>query len=511
MHDSLIENNLLLQNFLTADSHSQEFFNRAITKAQNVLLSSFSSSELCYGGLPPKAMKEFFDTVETLPFSGKELAVVLDWVGENILQNSINISNPKTMGHLHCPPLIPALSAEVLISAANQSMDSWDQAPTASYLEQKIITDLLRCFELTTGDGVFTSGGTQSNLVGLLLALNIYSQNVLKWNCQKSGLPPQAAKFRILCSDLAHFSVTKSASLLGLGSDAIVSIPTNKYQQMSPTHLAMTINRLGEDNLLPIAVVATAGTTDFGSIDPMDEIAEILSSAQNIWLHVDAAYGGALIFSEKYAPLLKGIKYADSITIDFHKLFYQPISCSAVLVRNKTVLDVIKYNADYLNPEEDEEYGMLDLVGKSIQTTRRFDALKFFISMQTIGTGKFAAMIESVLSLTQDVASFIIQDKELELAAKPVITCVLFRYTSQGVAQLVLDEVNLEARNQILFSGIAVMGKTKINGKTFIKLTLLHPMSNLQEIIQVLEKFKNCAAELLNNKRNYKNIYTKSS
>ncbi len=497
MHDLSTENNsLLFQNFLTDDLRSQKFFNKAITKAQEVLLESFASSKLCYGGLNPKDMQKFFANVDTLPIEGKDLGLVMEWVKENILRNSINISNPKTMAHLHCPPLIPAISAEVLISATNQSMDSWDQAPTASYLEQKIIIDLLKYFKLNTGDGIFTSGGTQSNFVGLLLARDIYSQDVLKWNCQKHGLPPQAKKFRILCSDVAHFSVIKSASLLGLGSEAIVSIPTNNYQQMSTTHLAMTINQLRKDNLLPIAVVATAGTTDFGSIDQLDEIAKIVSQAQNIWLHVDAAYGGALAFSEKYAHLLKGIEHADSITIDFHKLFYQPISCSAILVKDKMALNVIKFNADYLNPEEDEEYGMLDLVGKSIQTTRRFDALKFFISMQTIGTSKFASMIESVLILTQDVANFIRQDEKLELASMPALTCILFRYRHQDINESLLDKINLEIRNQILLSGEAVMGKTKIKGKTFIKLTLLHPMSSLEGIIQVLESFKRRATEL---------------
>lgn len=500
MHNSSIENNWLLQHFLTTDLNSQDYFNKAIFKAQEVLLSSFASSELCYGGLNPKTMKKNFDNVETLPMEGKDLAVVLDWVGKNILRDSINISNPKTMAHLHCPPLISALSAEVLISATNQSMDSWDQAPTASYLEQKVITDLLQCFNLNGGDGVFTSGGTQSNFVGLLLARDIYSQNVLKWNCQKNGLPSQAAKFRILCSDLAHFSVIKSASLLGLGSEAVISIPTNEYKQMSTKHLAITLDQLRKDNLLPIAVVATAGTTDFGSIDPMDEIAEILANEENIWLHVDAAYGGALIFSKKYAELLKGIRHADSITIDFHKLFYQPISCSAILVKNKTALNVIKYNADYLNPAEDEEYGMLDLVGKSIQTTRRFDALKFFISMQTLGINKFASIIESVLSLTQDVADYIAQDKELELATRPALTCILFRYVQHSATELILDEINLETRNQILLDGVAIIGKTKINGKTFLKLTLLHPMSTLKGITQVLEDFKARAAKLLKNK-----------
>ena len=139
--------------------------------------------------------------------------------------NSVNVSHPNTAAHLHCPPLLAALAAEVVTSALNQSMDSFDQAPIATIVEQKLIRWL--CGEAgfpATADGTFTSGGSQSNYMGLLLARDALLKKHWNWSAQKSGLPPEANRLRILCSEVAHFTVEKSASQLGLGTDSVIRV-----------------------------------------------------------------------------------------------------------------------------------------------------------------------------------------------------------------------------------------------------------------------------------------------
>src|SRR5262249_19704955 len=220
----------------------------------------------------------------------------------------------------------------------------------------------------------------------------------LDWRVQERGLPPEASRFRILCSELAHFSVAKSAAQLGLGTGAVVPVAADADYQMCPHDLGKLLARLKKEGLIPSAVVATAGTTDFGSIDPLPEIA-VRAFAAGAWLHVDAAYGGALLFSAKHRDRLAGLELADSVTLDFHKLFWQPISCGALLVRDVASFDLMKLNADYLNPEEHEALGIPDLVTRSVLTTRRFDALKLWVSLRALGRRELAAMIDRTLEL----------------------------------------------------------------------------------------------------------------
>lgn len=379
----------------------------------------------------------------------------------------------------------------MLISTTNQSLDSWDQSPIATFLEQRLVNWLCQLFGYPSqGDGIFTSGGTQSNFMGLLLARDHYCQSQLQWSVQQQGLPPVAQKFRILCSTVSHFTVKQAAALLGLGEQAVVAVETNDQYQLSPQATERTLQSLQEQDLIPIALVGTAGTTDFGSIDPLPQLAE-LAQQYGLWFHVDAAYGGGLILSERHAPKLNGIAEADSITVDFHKLFYQPISCGAFLLRDRAHFGLIKRHADYLNPESNAEAGIPDLVTKSIQTTRRFDALKLWVSLQTLGQTGFADMIDTTIQLARETASLIAEDTELELANQPEINAVVFRYHPGHLkAKQQRDCVNYQIRQSLLESGQAVIAKTQIAGEVYLKLTLLNPRTTNAHITELLKQIK---------------------
>jgi L-2,4-diaminobutyrate decarboxylase len=278
-------------------------------------------------------------------------------------------------------------------------MDSFDQAPMATALEQKFVQWLISEAGLpAAGNGTFTTGGTQSNYMGLLLARDAFLKSQFQVSAQKRGLPPQAARMRILCSEVAHFTVEKSAAQLGLGTDAVVRVAVDDGFRMQATSLRVALDGMRDDGLLPFAIVATAGTTDFGSVDPLPEIAALAGPA-GIWLHVDAAYGGALLFSHQHRGKLDGIESADSLSIDFHKLFWQPIPASAFLLRDARHLELIELYADYLNPEIHEEQGIPNLVTNSLLTTRRFDVLKPWFSFQLLGRHKLGAMIDRTIEL----------------------------------------------------------------------------------------------------------------
>ena len=187
--------------------------------------------------------------------------------------------------------------------------------------------------------GTLTSGGTQSNYMGLLLARDAFLKSRFQWSAQKRGLPAQASHMRVLCSEVAHFTVEKSAVQLGLGTDAVVRVAVDDEYRMRPESLRISLDGMRDQGLLPFAVVATAGTTDFGSVDPLTEIAS-LAKAAGAWLHVDAAYGGVLLFSPRHRKKLEGMAAADSLSIDFHKLFWQPVPASAFLLRDRVILSL---------------------------------------------------------------------------------------------------------------------------------------------------------------------------
>ncbi len=485
------------RDFLSPAPLSRQAYETAMAAAQRVILRDYASLDACYGGPEAAELAGSMAALEICPEDGAGLEATLDLVGRLVLRNSVMVSDPTCLGHLHCPPLIAGLAAESLISAINQSMDSWDQAPAATYLEQRMTDWLCGLFGLGgAADGIFTSGGTQSNFMGILLARDVYAERRLGWRIQDQGLPPEAASFRLLCSEDAHFSIRQSLAILGLGEQAAVAVPTDPARRMDVAAAERSITELLALGLRPIAIAATAGTTDSGSIDPLPQVAD-LAARHGLWLHIDAAYGGGLVLSERHAPRLDGIERADSLTVDFHKLFYQPISCSTLLVRDRACFDAIRLHADYLNPPENEAAGLLDLVTKSLQTTRRFDGLKPFVTLRALGRRHLAAMIDATIALAVTAALRIEADPELHLACRPALNAVLLRYRADGATDDRLDAVNGRIPARLMASGRALLAKTRFDGRVFLKMTLLNPRTTPAHIDAILAAVKECGRTAL--------------
>lgn len=409
-----------------------------------------------------------------------------------IVNRSVAVWHPHVAAHLHCPVLLPALAAEVAISALNQSMDSFDQAPSATMIELKLADWLCRLAGLPeSAAATFTSGGTQSNYMGLLLARDAFSQRHWNHATREKGLHPDFGKLRILGSQHAHFSIAKSAIQLGLPESSVVPVATDAGWRIDPQALEAEILRLKSEGLVPFAVAATAGTTDFGSIDPLDPIAD-LAAEHGLWLHVDAAYGGALLMSPTYRGRLSGLERADSVTVDFHKAFFQPVSCSALLLRDRAHFGLVNIAADYLNPGDRGDDGFPDLVNWSLQTTRRFDALKLWLSLRSIGAVRFATLIDSLVDKARWLAARLEADPRFELLHQPELACVVFRYRADRA-----DWLNDALPKYLFRRGEAVIGHTRIDGRPCLKLTLLNPLCGEEDLIALLGKIEAAAQALL--------------
>ena len=258
---------------------------------------------------------------------------------------------------------------------------------------------------------------------------------------------------------------------MGLGENAVVTVSSNRNGVIEPAALEQTLSDLKAQGLMPFAVVATAGTTDHGAIDPIETIADIAKKFE-LWLHVDAAYGSALQLSP-YKSRLSGIEKADSVTVDFHKLFYQPISCGALLVKDKANFRFLLHRADYLNRETDT---LPNLVDKSLSTTRRFDALKLFMTLRTLGENGLGNMVGKTVDLAQVAAALITETSALNLVATPQLSTVLFRVNLPDMDQGQRDQLHRTLRHQLLVKGVAVLGETVIEGEVTLKITILNPL-----------------------------------
>jgi L-2,4-diaminobutyrate decarboxylase len=474
-------------------------FTQLVSQVSKKLQEIYAGTEQPFIGKNPTRIEEEIKQIMAFSSEGQTFEDVLDEIETPILKNSLHISHEKSMAHLHCPPLLPGVVAELIIATLNQSMDSWDQSTAATYVETEMVEWLTKKIRFpSTSGGVFTSGGTQSNYMGILLARDAFCHSYWNQNIQQDGLPQDFTRLRVICSEEAHFTVKKAASQLGLGEQAVVTVKTDENHRMSVREVRETLSQLEKENLLPFALVATCGTTDFGSIDPMEELASI-AREYGVWFHVDAAYGGGLILSHLHSGKLKGLNRADSITVDFHKLFYQPISCGAFLVKNQKHFRYISYHADYLNPVKDDEEGILNLVNKSVQTTRRFDALKLFLSLKTIGTDLFGRLIDDTLKLAQYTASYMDGLENILIQnSKPEINTVIFRYQPPKIEGINVNELNRTIQQKLLYLGKGVIAKTTVNGKTFLKLTLLNPRTKPKDIHSLLYDIEKMGAELLN-------------
>ncbi|MER5493146.1 pyridoxal-dependent decarboxylase [Streptomyces sp. NPDC002490] len=410
---------------------------------------------------------------------------------EALAHGSADPADPRCAAHLHCPPLAVAVAADLAVSALNPSQDSWDQAPAATALETQLLQELaaLVGYDPTTAAGVLTSGGTESNLMGLMLARDRVMGRATDRQIELTGVTGSTLRPRIFASAAAHFSVARSAALLGLGEDAVVAVPVDHELRMRPEALAAALRESTARGEVPLAVVATAGTTDTGAVDPLHTCAD-LAAEHGAWLHVDAAYGGGALLSDALAPLLDGIHRADSVSLDWHKLGWQPVAAGVFLAREAHTYASLARRAVYLNPQDDEEAGYPSLLGLSLRTTRRADAFGIAVTLRTLGRSGLGALVDTCHALARHGAAAVRAEPRLELHADPVLTAFLFRYLPEDPDPVHADRVNAALRRRLLREGRAVVGRTELPGegpgRVRLKLTLLNPHTTPEDLEHLL-------------------------
>ncbi|MER6215778.1 aspartate aminotransferase family protein [Streptomyces sp. NPDC001674] len=473
-----------------------DLYRRTVSEGVDRVAARLAATHRPHTGISVDELAPVIDGIDLDRPLGDATAA-LDELEEVYLRDAVYFHHPRYLGHLNCPVVIPAVVGEAVLSAVNSSLDTWDQSIGGTLIERRLIDWTARRIGLGEGaDGVFTSGGSQSNFHALLLARDEACRIVMKRALDEGAERTKAEllpRLRIFTSEASHFSVQKSAAMLGLGYEAVICVPVDRHRRMDTSLLALELENCAAEGLFPMAVVATAGTTDFGSIDPLPEIAR-LTAEHSAWMHVDAAYGCGLLASPTRRHLLDGIEHADSVTVDYHKSFFQPVSSSAVLVRDRDTLRHATYHADYLNPRRMAEERIPNQVDKSIQTTRRFDALKLWMTLRVMGADGVGSLFDEVVDLAAAGWEILDADPRFEVVVRPQLSTLVFRYVPAsdgdggGVPRPdLLDEAQLHARKALFASGEAVVAGTKVDGKQYLKFTLLNPQTTTADITAVLD------------------------
>ncbi|MEV0322618.1 pyridoxal phosphate-dependent decarboxylase family protein [Streptomyces sp. NPDC050658] len=400
-------------------------------------------------------------------------------MARTLAEGAADPAMPWCTGHLHTPPLAVAVAADTVSGLLNASVDSWDQAPCASVIEGQLTEALARMvFPQESAPGaVMTTGGTDSTMTALLLA----REHVLT----VGDGPPQ-----VVCGANAHHSVARAAWMLGLRPPVVVRCVRGR---LDISHLAEVLK-----SLKSAVVVATAGTTDAGSLDALREVAE-LTRSHSAWLHVDAAYGGPALFSDDLKGRLSGVEQADTVSFDLHKFGWQPLAAGVLAARKATLFDPLAIRAEYLNADDDTAAGLPDLLRRSWRTSRPADAFKVAVTLQALGRKGMAALVEQCCHTATEVAEYVERHPTLRLWEQPELSTVLFRPRACDRPGVDGDQVLAALRRQLL-TGTAVLGRARMpdrdgRERIWLKLTILNPHTTLADYKELFDLVATSASE----------------
>ena len=414
--------------------------------------------------------------LEEAPEKGSDPHEVLDFVTEKVL-SEINIaSHPKFYSFVPGSSNYISAMSDTLATGFNVFSGGWVAAAAAAELEIITINWLLKLFKFPVkkGGGIFTSGGSMANLTALVTARR-----------QKCG--DDFSKAVIYMSDQTHSSNIKAIRTIGFRKDQVRIIPTDLEFKMSFNKLKNAIARDQLAGLQPLCMIANAGTTNTGTVDDLREVSKICK-AENMWMHVDAAYGGGAILSEKGSKALRGIEKADSVTIDPHKWFYQPYEMGCLLVRNhKWLSATFSEKPEYLRDIEGNE-SEINFYDHGVQLTRRFRALKFYMSVKTFGLKSFREAVSYNIQLAEKTEALIRKSKNWEVISPATLAMINFRYNpiDKNLSEKELDAINQKISQNVTNSGEAVLVTTILQNQVVLRMCLINPRTSLQDVKDTL-------------------------
>jgi aromatic-L-amino-acid decarboxylase len=432
----------------------------------------------------PAELEKLFD--EPMPEKGISLEEILARFRNDIAPNAMGVPSPRYFGQFNPTPLPIGVWADALASMLNQNAGAWRNGPTSAMIEARVIRWL--CDLLNYGPqsfGTLASGGSEANLIALKCARDSVAGGI-----KDRGVRTAAADLVVYASDQCHYSIDKSADILGLGREGVRKIPTDERFHIRIDALRETIARDRNAGLLPCCIVGVAGTTSTGAIDPLDELAAI-ARENRCWYHVDAAYGGPLAFSPKHKHKLRGIELADSITFDPHKWMFVPFACGATLVRDggRVLREAFDMTPEYLNEDRGGADVEFDFFRYGQMGTRRFNSLKLWMAIKFMGRDGYANTVERQIELTEYLAKRIDELKDFKRVGEVETAVCCFRFLPS--TELDLDRVQQDLQQIIERSGEAWLTTTVLHGRRAMRVNVnsfLTEQPHIDGLVELLRK-----------------------
>jgi len=457
----------------------------------------------------PGELEKMFD--EPLPLAGVDARQLFARFADEIAPHLMNIPSPRYYGLFNPTPLAVGVWADALCSAINQNGAAWRNSPSASVIEARVLRWLCEIVGYGAESfGTLTSGGSEANLIALKCARDRAADFVRDRGMRAASLPaprtlnkesPESAtpgNMIVYASEQCHYSFVKSVDILGLGRENLRKVATDERFHLRTDFLRREIERDLDVGNLPICIAGAAGATSTGIIDPLDELAQI-ADEYKLWFHVDGAYGGALAMSEKYKDRLRGIERADSVTIDPHKWMFVPFAAGAVLMRDgaRVLRDAFDITPEYLSEERGGEDVPFDFFRYGQLGTRRFNALKIWFALKTLGVSGYAKIIERQIELTGYFAARIAELEGFECIGQIETAVCCLRFVPGEMREregAELDAMQRELQRRIERSGEAWLSTTVLNGRRALRVNVnsfLTEQRHMDDLVELLRRESN--------------------
>jgi glutamate/tyrosine decarboxylase-like PLP-dependent enzyme len=406
------------------------------------------------------------------PSAGTDPAVLLRETWELLVHNSLFNGHPRFWGYITSSPAPMGILGDLMASAINSNCGAYVLSPVATEIEKQTIHWLGEWIGYPADGGIMVSGGNMANFVGFLAARKAKAN----WDIRKLGLAPAQGKWRMYTSAETHTWISKAADLFGLGLDAIQWIPVDAEQRMDILILEQKIIEDKNQGLIPLLVIATAGSVGTGAIDPLNGIASICKK-QDCWFHIDGAYGGFAAALPELKKDFQGIDQADSIAIDPHKWLYSPLEAGCTLVKDRAALsDAFSFHPTYYNFEGREE-PQTNYYEQGLQNSRGFRALKVWLTLRHLGAAGHAQLIREDIRLAKRLHVLLQNEEEIETFTQH-LSITTFRYRPAGL-DINKDPEYLNTLNQAILNDLQSGGKVfpsnaVLNGNFLLRVCIVN-------------------------------------
>ncbi len=423
---------------------------------------------------------------EPLPEQPAPIDELLEQLQRDVWSNIGNVQHPRFFAFIPGPSNFVSVMADALAAGFNPFAGNWLEGAGTSQIELVTIDWLREMLSLPeTAGGLFVSGGSMANLTALMTACRV-------------KLDGRSENAIVYFSDQTHSSIEKALRILGFAREQIRKLPSDDAFRLQVESLRKAVAQDRAAGRQPFCVIANAGATNTGAVDPLNELADFCAQ-ENLWLHVDGAYGAAACLTERGKKLLAGIERADSLSLDPHKWLFQPFEIGCVLVRDARLLKKTFHTmAEYLEDTKRAEEEEINYYDYGVQLTRGFRALKLWLSLKTFGAAAFREAINRGFELAEFAEDLLRKSDRWQIITPATMGMVTFRYVAEGCSENEINEIHRRMVEMMAEDGFAFANSTALRGQIVMRLCTINPRTTEQEIRATIEQIEQFGRELQN-------------